>query len=208
MAQELTDKQAKILTFIIEIINKNWIPPTVREIKDEFNFASLRGVTCHLNALQHKGYITRSNAARSITILKNHDGTTWTNSGSVLIPVYAVGADPNSGQSNDEPISHLSVSQEMIDKIPGAFAVRVFGDSMIGAHICEGDILIICPQEVARIGDIVVCRLDDEVFIKTYGVGKDGNVSLVSENPMYKPIEVRSENSQIYGKMMTLIRNS
>ena len=208
MAQELTETQAEILTIIVEIINKSGIPPSIREIQAKFNFASLRGVTCHLDALQNKKYITRTNAARSITVLKSPDGNTWSNRRDVLLPIYAVGADPNSGKSNDKPLGYLSVSQDMIDKIPGTFAVKVFGDSMIGAHICEGDILIIRPQIDANNGDIVVCTLDDEGFIKTYQKGVDGNVSLISENPKYRPIEVRSENSHIYGKMMCLIRNS
>jgi repressor LexA len=68
MAKGLTDKQRRILEFIIDFQKENGFPPTIREIGDTFAIGSLRGVTVHLDALKRKGFLTRDRTSRSIRI--------------------------------------------------------------------------------------------------------------------------------------------
>jgi repressor LexA len=68
MAKGLTDKQRRILEFIIDFQKENGFPPTIREIGDTFAIGSLRGVTVHLDALKRKGFLSRDRTSRSIRI--------------------------------------------------------------------------------------------------------------------------------------------
>ncbi len=73
MTRGLTEKQEHILQFISEFTDDHGYPPSIRDIGDGFGISSLRGVTVHLDALERKGFIKRSNTARSITIVdKSH----------------------------------------------------------------------------------------------------------------------------------------
>ena len=205
MTRGLTEKQEHILSFIMEYINERGYPPSIREIGVHFAISSLRGVTVHLDALQRKGYITRSNTARAITVI-GQTGSTSPNRNITSIPIFTAAATPGRSVVNETPEGFLPVSQEMVFKTPDAYAIRVKGDSMIGAHICDGDLVIIRPQVDAENGDTVVCTLGEDAFIKTLHKGKDGSVSLISENPLYPPIEVRREDGRIQGKVIGLIR--
>ena len=206
MTRGLTEKQENILEFIMEYINESGYPPSIREIGVQFGISSLRGVTVHLDALQRKGYITRSNTARAITVI-GHTGATSPNKSFTSIPVYAAAAGPWSSVTNEGPLRYLPVSHEMIYKVPGAYAIEVKGDSMIDAHICDGDTVIIRPQTEAENGDTVVCTLGEDAFIKTFRRNKDGSVSLISENPIYPPIDVTRDDSRVHGKVVGLIRH-
>src|SRR5438876_1696426 len=69
MTRGLTDKQDRILKFIVEYVNDKGYPPSIREIGNAFEISSLRGVTVHLDALERKGYIKRASTSRSITVI-------------------------------------------------------------------------------------------------------------------------------------------
>src|SRR5450432_2790655 len=69
MTRGLTEKQERILTFIVDYVGDKGYPPSIREIGNHFEISSLRGVTVHLDALERKGYIKRKNTARAITVI-------------------------------------------------------------------------------------------------------------------------------------------
>lgn len=205
MTRGLTDKQERILTFIVEYVNENGYPPSIREIGNSFNISSLRGVTVHLDALERKGYIKRASTSRSITVI-GKTGSTSPNRNVAFVPLVgtiAAGA-PITASQNIE--GNVPVPQEMVHNVSGAFALRVKGDSMIGAHIMPRDLVVIKPQMNAENGDLVAVRLGDEATVKHIHFAGDG-VKLVAANPAYDPIEVTREDSQIIGKVIGLIRN-
>jgi repressor LexA len=205
MTRGLTDKQQKILVFLEEYVNDKGYPPSIREIGNAFHISSLRGVTVHLDALERKGMIKRANTSRSITIIGKTGATSPTRNVSFVPLVGTIAAGvPITATQNIE--AHIPVPQELVHNIQGAFALRVQGDSMIGAHIMPRDLVVIKPQANASSGDLVAVLLGDEATVKHIQFTDDG-VKLIASNPAYEPIEVKREDSRIIGKVIGLIRN-
>ena len=205
MTRGLTDKQERILNFICDYVNEQGYPPSIREIGNHFSISSLRGVTVHLDALERKGYIKRANTARAITVI-GKTGSTAPNRNVSMVPLVGTIAAgvPITAHENIESL--VPVPQEMIHNVKTAFALRVKGDSMINAHIMEGDLVVIKEQSTAENGDVVAFLLGDEATVKRIEFTNDG-VRLKAENPAYPPIEVRREDSRIMGKVIGLVRS-
>ena len=205
MTRGLTDKQERILGFIVDYVNDQGYPPSIREIGNHFNISSLRGVTVHLDALERKGYIKRANTARAITVI-GKTGSTAPNRNVSMVPLVGTIAAgvPITAHENIDAL--VPVPQEMIHNVKTAFALRVKGDSMINAHIMEGDLVVIKEQSTAENGDLVAFLLGDEATVKRIEFTNDG-VRLKAENPAYSPIEVRREDSRIMGKVIGLVRS-
>lgn len=205
MTRGLTEKQERILSFIVEYVEDKGYPPSIREIGNHFDISSLRGVTVHLDALERKGYIKRKNTARAITVI-GKTGSTSPNHSVKFVPLVGTIAAgvPILAAQNVE--GQVPVPEEMVHNITGAFALQVKGDSMIGAHIMPRDLVVIRPQDTANNGDLVAFRLGDEATVKHIQFTSDG-VRLLASNPAYEPIEVKREDSQIIGRVVGLIRN-
>jgi repressor LexA len=205
MTRGLTDKQEKILHFIVWYVNDKGYPPSIREIGNEFKISSLRGVTVHLDALERKGYIKRASTSRSITVI-GKTGATSPNHTVAFVPLVGTIAAgiPITATQNVE--AQVPVPQELVHNVKDAFALRVRGDSMIGAHIMEGDLVVIKQQRTADNGDLVAVLIGDEATVKHIQYTSDG-VKLIAANPVYEPIEIRREDSHIIGKVIGLIRN-
>lgn len=205
MTRGLTDKQEKILGFILEYVSEQGYPPSIREIGNSFSISSLRGVTVHLDALERKGYIKRASTSRSITVIGKTGATSPARNVSFVPLVGTIAAGtPITATHNVE--GHLPVPQEMVHNVNGAFALRVRGDSMINAHIMPSDLVIIKPQVTAENGDLVAVLLGDEATVKHIQFTHDG-ARLLPANPTYDPIEVKREDSRIIGKVIGLVRN-
>lgn len=205
MTRGLTDKQERILSFIVEYVNDKGYPPSIREIGNHFNISSLRGVTVHLDALERKGMIKRLSTSRSITVIGKTGATSPSRNVSFVPLVGTIAAGvPITATQNIE--GQVPVPQEMVHNVNGAFALQVKGDSMIGAHIMPRDLVVIKPQANAENGDLVAVLLGDEATVKHIHF-VDGAVRLMPSNPAYDPIEVRREDSRIIGKVIGLIRN-
>jgi repressor LexA len=205
MTRGLTDKQERILTFIVDYVNDKGYPPSIREIGNFFNISSLRGVTVHLDALERKGYIKRANTARAITVIGKTGSTSPQRSVAFVPLVGTIAAGvPITATQNVE--GQVPVPQEMVHNVNGAFALQVKGDSMIGAHIMPRDLVVIKPQVNAENGDLVAVLLGDEATVKHIQFTSDG-VRLLPSNPAYEPIDIRREDSRIIGKVIGLIRN-
>ncbi len=205
MTRGLTEKQDRILSFILEYVNDKGYPPSIREIGTHFSISSLRGVTVHLDALERKGFIKRANTSRSITII-GKTGNTAPGRNAALIPLVGTIAAgvPITATQNVE--SHLSVPQELVHNVKNPFALRVRGDSMINAHIMDGDVVVIREQRTAENGDLVAVLLGDEATIKHIQFTQTG-ARLLPANPAYDPIEIHREDSHIIGKVIGLIRS-
>ncbi|HLV78807.1 MAG TPA: transcriptional repressor LexA [Chthonomonadaceae bacterium] len=205
MTRGLTDKQERILSFIVDYVNDKGYPPSIREIGNAFNISSLRGVTVHLDALERKGFIKRASTSRSITVIGKTGATSPARSVAFIPLVGAIAAGvPITATQNIE--GQVPVPQEMVHHVSGAFALQVKGDSMIDAHIMPQDLVVIKPQASADTGDLVAVLLGDEATVKHIEF-TTGGVRLLPANPAYDPIEVRREDSRIIGKVIGLIRN-
>lgn len=203
MAKGLTKRQEAILQFIQDYVQQEGYPPSIREIGKDFNIGSLRGVTVHLDALERKGYINRSNTPRSIKVV--HPAY-QTPSNVVMLPLLgsiAAGV-PITAEEHVEEL--IPVPGEMVRNIESAFLLRVRGDSMTGEGIMPRDLVIVKPQATANNGDLVAALLGDEATVKRINFGKEG-VRLIASNPAYEPIEVKQEDARIIGKIVGLIRN-
>ena len=206
MTRGLTDKQERILNFIVEYVSDKGYPPSIREIGNHFNISSLRGVTVHLDALERKGMIKRLSTSRSITVI-GKTGATAPKAHVAFVPLVGTIAAgvPITAMQNVE--AHIPIPQEMVKSGDNIFALQVKGDSMIGAHIMPRDFVLVKEQRTADNGDLVAFRIEDEATVKHIEYTKEGGIRLIASNPEYAPIEVKREDSAIIGKVIGLIRN-
>jgi repressor LexA len=203
MAKNLTDKQQSILQFIMDYVQKEGFPPSIREIGKGFDIGSLRGVTVHLDALERKGYISRANTPRSIKVV--HPSLLATNRVTMLPLLGSIAAgQPVFMDENVEDT--IPVPSEMVRNVNDAFLLRVRGDSMIGDGILPRDLVVIKPQKTANQNDIVAVFIDDSATVKRISFEKSG-VRLMSSNPNYEPIPIETEQAAIIGKVIGLIRD-
>jgi repressor LexA len=201
MVDELTTKQRQILEYIVDLVERQGSPPTLREIANRFGFSSVASAKCHLEALEKKGYIKRRAwSARGIELVKEQvQRLFWQREGIPLVGRVAAG-QPVLAEENIEEVLKL---EGIFPHDDGLFALRVKGDSMIDAGIFEGDLLIVRQQPTANVGDIVVALIGDEGTVKRYGRAGD-HIRLEPANEKYPPI-ITSE-ARIAGKVIGVIR--
>jgi repressor LexA len=203
MAKGLTKRQQLILEYIMDYVRKEGYPPSIREIGRDFKIGSLRGVTVHLDALERKGYIARSNTPRSIKII--HPSFQQSNEVVMLPLVGSIAAgEPILADGHIE--FELPVPAQMVRNIQGAFLLRISGDSMIGDGILDHDVVVVKPQITANHGDLVAVLLGDSATVKRLNNDPRG-VKLMPSNPAYQPIDVLQEDASVIGKIIGLIRD-
>jgi repressor LexA len=203
MAKGLTKRQQMILQYVIDYVQREGYPPSIREIGRDFAIGSLRGVTVHLDALERKGYITRSNMPRSIKVI--HPAY-QSNNRVIMLPLLGTIAagTPIQAQENVEDL--IPVPSEMVRNMEHAFLLRVRGDSMSGEGILPRDLVVVKPQPVANHGDLVAVLLGDEATVKRIHFDTRG-VRLMPSNPAYEPIEVKRDDARVIGRIVGLIRD-
>jgi len=200
MRKKLTPKQQKILSFITDYIKDTGYPPTVRDIAGAFDMSS-KGAYDHMTAIEKKGYIRRDpSKPRAIELM---DYTPGIRSESLIeIPVLGrvAAGEPLLATQNIERT--IVLPKDMV-KTDEPFALKIKGDSMIGAGIFENDYVIVRQQRSADQGDIVVALIDDDATIKRF-FKQDEYIKLQPENPSMQPIITR--NVTILGKVIGLFR--
>jgi len=201
-SRPVTDRQQAILDFIIDAIRTRGFPPTLREIGRAFEIRSTKGVNDHLVALERKGKIRRSdNLSRGIEVVELPALEEESESVPVLGRI-AAGA-PLLAAENVDGSYRLDRSLLHGDR---NFLLRVQGESMIGAHICNGDYVLVRPQDAADDGEIVVAMVDDEATVKY--LEHDGKrVRLQPANPAVPPIVLEpGAPLRILGKVVGVLR--
>lgn len=198
----LTEKQLAILSFIRDFIRDKGISPTLDEMSQYFGVSKIT-IYEHVNALEKKGALRKTrNLARSIELIENHGS-----SASRALDIRGRIAAGSAIEAVDAPESF-----SMDDLHPpgsNTYLLRVVGDSMINAHICDGDLVLIQPADTAANGDIVVALLPDETTgadkatLKRFFREPEG-IRLQPENPALKPIVVRQV--RIQGKVIGVVR--
>jgi repressor LexA len=204
MAKGLTPRQEQILKFIQEYVAQEGFPPSIREIGRVFEIGSLRGVTVHLDALERKGYINRSNTPRSIKVVHPEFQP---NSGVTMLPLFGTIAAGLPIEARQYQEDLIPVPSGMVRENDTAFCLRVVGDSMIGDGILDSDLVVVRQQQTARNMEIVAFQLDGEATVKRIQFDPLGGVQLISSNPKYAPIPVIREQSNIIGKIVGLVRD-
>lgn len=202
MARKLTERQKEVLKAILQSLKQRGFPPTIRELQEELGVVSPRGIICHLQALEKKGYIQRDSSARGIRVLMTPEGESEEVIYLPLIGRVAAGS-PLWAEENIE--GWIPVPRQLVGQQRNAFLLRVIGDSMTDAHILDGDLVIVHPQPTAEEGEIVVALLEDEATVKR--LKREGRqLFLMPANPRYRPIPV-TEGVSIQGKVVGLLRN-
>jgi repressor LexA len=199
---ELSERQAQILDYIRQVTRQRSYPPSVREIGEAVGLSSSSTVHNHLNQLERKGLIRRD-ASKSRTVeLVEEAAYTQLRRNAVPVPVVGqvAAGSPILAEQNIE--DHLLLSPDLARE--GWFALRVRGDSMVGAGILDGDLVLVQPQKEAPDGTIVVALVEDEATVKRLDRA-NGRVRLIAENPTYEPIEPAKVD--MVGAVRGLLRN-
>lgn len=203
---ELTDMQREVFDFVREKLVAGQPAPTTREISAKFGWSSKRAAACHLEAIIRKGWLTaEAGKARSLRLVDTIKAVRRTVIEIPLLGSIPAGFGRDSEQEADECVP---VTIESIGFKPtrNTFALRVAGDSMIGKHICDGDIAVFEHGPEPRSGQIVAALIDRKNTLKTFLV-KNGKPYLKAENPKY-PNLIPSEELVIQGVFKALIRRA
>ena len=203
-APGLTHRQKQVLRILHSTITHRGIVPTIQELQDELGFKSSRAVVCHLMALEKKGYIRREGRARGIRILKFKEQGKLKRDVSYLPLIGQVAAGtPLLAEENIEEWVPVPSSMTHCNR---SFLLKAKGDSMTGAHILDGDLLVVCPEHSPEQGDIVVALLGEEATVKRF-FKKRTHIELKAENPKYKPMLVDPGEVFVQGKVVGVMRS-
>lgn len=186
-----TDKAEKILQFVNEFIQENGYAPSVREIGAAVGLRSTASVSYHIQALQDKGLLVSPGAKGRKRAL-----STGVRPGQIPVIGVVTAGIPILAVENQE-------STMAWDGDPSCFALRVRGDSMVGAGILSGDKVVVRPQQTAHDGQIVVARIGDEATVKRLS-RRNGQIWLMPENENYDPID--GSEAELIGIVKAVVR--
>ena len=193
-----------MLDYIERETSSTGVPPSIRQIGAALGISSTNGVRLHLQALQKKGYIRRSQrTSRGIVSLNRlSNAVSPSCSTTVDIPILGRVAAGMPIMAAENREGSLTLDASLI-KNQESFALRVNGDSMINAGILDGDIVVVRLQQGADNGDIVVALMGEEATVKRFYREKE-KIRLQPENPTMEPIY--STDVDICGKVIALVR--
>ena len=201
MQGKITDRQQAIYEFIRETTASRGMPPTLREIGAKFGIRSTNGVEKHLVVLERGGYISRERGkSRGIAV----SGGSRTSYSVPLLGRVAAGVPVLSPENRDGDLT-VDLSLFALRSSQQVFALGVRGDSMMDAHILDGDTVLVREQATAANGDIVVALVDGDATVKRYFL-EDGRVRLQPENSRMDPLYFDSGDLSIIGKVVGVMR--
>ncbi|MDQ6622446.1 MAG: transcriptional repressor LexA [Verrucomicrobiota bacterium] len=196
----LTERQQDVLGFIQTEQREKGITPSTREIQKHFGFASQTSVMQYLDVLERKGFLDR-HARKARALITPVQKVRITD-----IPIYGQIPAGMAVLTEQTVEGHVSLDSRTVNASKNArtFALRVRGDSMIDAHILDGDIVILEDRKEVRNGDIVAALIDGETTLKRYVVER-GRPYLKAENPRF-PNQVPARELRVQGVMVSLVR--
>lgn len=199
-------RQQKILVAIRDWVVKHGYSPSTRQLGEAVGLRSSSSVSKHLASLEEKGFLSRSQSmSRPIDVrmfLQDSQPQAPADD-SVSVPVVG---DIAAG-TPISAIEHLDDSLTLPRELTGRgtiFALRVRGDSMIDAAICDGDMVVIRQQTEAHSGQIVAAMIDEEATVKVYR-RRNGHIYLEPRNPAYEVID--GDNATILGIVVSVLRS-
>jgi repressor LexA len=205
----LSDKQHAILEFIQRSVSSRGYPPSMREIGDAVGLSSLSSVTHQLGQLELSGYLRRDpNRPRALEVLIELPGIEPDDAGipvgdAVMVPLVgriAAGIPITADQQVDEV---FPLPRQLVGK-GDLFMLKVVGESMIDAAICDGDWVVIRQQKDAENGEIVAAMLDGEATVKVFRQ-RDGHTWLLPRNSAFEPI--LGDDAEVLGKVVAVLRS-
>ncbi|MFM1910513.1 MAG: hypothetical protein RLZZ545_1211 [Actinomycetota bacterium] len=203
---ELTARQLAILDFIKTATDSQGYAPSMREIGDAAGLASPASVKYQLDILEEKGFIRRDeNRGRAMeVVLPDHmtgEGAHTDKTRFIpLVGSIAAGVPITADQQVEET---LPLPESLVGK-GDLFMLKVKGESMINAAICDGDYVVIRQQKDANKGDIVAAMIDGEATVKTFS-RKNGHIWLLPANDDFAPID--GDNCEVLGKVTAVLRS-
>jgi len=221
----LTPRQRLVLETVRASVESRGYPPSMREIGDAVGLTSPSSVKHQLTALERKGYLRRDpNRPRAIEVVQPDDSR-----GVAPLPglagVTGIGDADSAARDGAPEAAYVPVvgriaaggpilAEQLVEdvfplprQLVGAgelFLLKVVGDSMIDAAICDGDWVVVRRQPVAENGEIVAAMLDGEATVKTLKRA-DGHVWLLPQNPAYSPID--GDHAQVLGRVVSVLRS-
>src|SRR6059058_2960786 len=196
----LTERQRGILEFIQTEQREKGITPSTREIQSHFGYASQTSVMQYLATLERKGFLDR-HARKARALITPVQKVRITD-----VPIYGQIPAGMATLTEQTIEGHVSLDSRSVNasKSGKTFALRVRGDSMIDAHILDGDIVILEDRKDVQNGDIVAALIDGETTLKRYVV-EHGRLYLKAENPRYPNLSPARE-LRIQGVLVSLVR--
>ena len=224
----LTPRQRKVLEVIRAAVERKGYPPSMREIGEAVGLTSSSSVSHQLAALERKGFIRRDpNRPRAMEIVSpdaDPQSRGYRSGDSRASEIIGgVYDETGSGDARPEPsyvplVGRIAaggpiLAEEVIEDVfplprqlvgeGSLFLLKVVGDSMVDAAICDGDWVVVRQQPTAENGDIVAAMLDGEATVKTFK-RRDGHIWLMPHNPAYEPID--GNHASILGKVVAVLR--
>jgi len=224
----LTPRQRLVLETVRASVESRGYPPSMREIGDAVGLTSPSSVKHQLTALERKGYLRRDpNRPRAIEVVQPDDsrGVAPLAGGTGITGVTGIGDADSAAREGAPEAAYVPVvgriaaggpilAEQLVEdvfplprQLVGAgelFLLKVVGDSMIDAAICDGDWVVVRRQPVAENGEIVAAMLDGEATVKTLK-RTDGHVWLLPQNPAYSPID--GDHAQVLGRVVSVLRS-
>lgn len=197
---KLTAKQQQIYDYILSFTNDHGYPPSVREIGAAVGLKSPSTVHFHMKGLEEAGVIVKAEGkTRAITLLGGVPEEADPHANQVPILGNVAAGSPILAQECIE--DYLTFDTQGLSG--EHFALKVRGESMLGAGILPGDLVVVHRQSEAHNGEIVVALFEDEATVKTLS-RRDGHTWLLPENPDYEPID--GTQAEIIGKVVAVVR--
>lgn len=223
----LTHRQRRVLEVIADSVARRGYPPSMREIGELVGLTSPSSVAHQLATLQRRGYLRRDpNRPRAIEVVSPAPGAAAprdVQEAPRLGAVEGSGDETGSGDARPEPtyvpvVGRIAaggpiLAEEVVEDVfplprqlvgdGQLFLLKVVGDSMVDAAICDGDWVVVRQQPVADNGDIVAAMIEGEATVKTFK-RRDGHVWLMPHNPAYAPIP--GDEATVLGRVTTVLR--
>lgn len=204
----LTPRQQAILRVIRQTMEDRGYPPSVREIGEGVGLTSPSSVAHQLATLERLGFLRKDpNRPRALVVADPHAESAEPDRSVSTVPTVHVpvvgriaAGGPILAEQHAEAVFPLP--RDLVGE-GELFMLKVVGDSMIDAAICDGDWVVVRSQPTANNGDIVAALLDDEATVKTFKQ-RDGHVWLMPHNPNYAPI--LGDQATIMGKVVSVLR--
>jgi repressor LexA len=207
--KKLTEVQSNILEAIVSYRREKGYNPTMREVGEAVGLSSTSSVSYQLSQLRELGFLSKADAGqRAMDVLKSAPGMSTASRSEVsdnVVSIPLVGriaaGGPILAEQNIE--NHLTLPRELVGG-GDLFMLKVSGDSMIDAAICDGDWVVVRQQQTAEQGDIVAALLEEGATVKVFKQS-NGQTWLLPRNSSYDPID--GTHAVIMGKVVSVIRS-
>jgi len=201
-SHSLAPVQRQTLEFLRSFIVDNGFAPTLKDIAQFIGVRSPSTAHFHLSRLENKGFIRRGDEG-AIELVDREELAAQ--SGPFAVPLLGLIAAGSPIEAIADTSVTIDIPPQFLDHRGSIYCLQVTGDSMIDAHIMDGDIIIVRQQDTADNGEIVVALLEDNsATVKTFRRLKGGKIMLLPHNPQHKPLTV--DHVDIQGRVIGLIR--